>query len=83
MNVLTDLLRNPQFFVVIFFWSLIWKGIALWRAANNKHVTWFILLLTLNTLGILEILYITYLNKWELGSKKVLRYLDTLKKKIR
>jgi len=39
-------------------WSVIWKGIALWKAARNGHKVWFIVLLVLNTVGILEILYI-------------------------
>lgn len=39
-------------------WSLIWKGIALWRAGRNGHLAWFIAMLIVNTLGILEIIYI-------------------------
>lgn len=43
--------------VVFLVWSLIWKGLALWKAAKNNDKTWYIVLLILNTLGILEILY--------------------------
>ncbi|MFH1032568.1 MAG: DUF5652 family protein [Chloroflexota bacterium] len=39
-------------------WSSIWKGIALWRASRNHHLVWFIVMLVVNTLGILEIVYI-------------------------
>ncbi len=39
-------------------WSMVWKGIALWRAGRNYHLAWFIVLLIVNTLGILEIIYI-------------------------
>lgn len=39
-------------------WSLIWKGIALWRAVNNNQRNWFIVMLVLNTVGILEIIYL-------------------------
>jgi len=39
-------------------WSMVWKGIALWRAGRNDHLAWFIVLLIVNTLGILEIIYI-------------------------
>jgi len=39
-------------------WSLIWKAIALWKAARNNQPAWFVVLLILNTLGILEIIYI-------------------------
>ncbi len=44
-------------------WSLVWKGIALWKAANKKDKWWFIALLVINTLGILEIAYIFYFSK--------------------
>jgi hypothetical protein len=39
-------------------WTLPWKGVALWRAARNKQLVWFIVLLVVNTLAILEIIYI-------------------------
>lgn len=44
-------------FIVLMFWSLIWKGLALWRAARRNENIWFIVLLVLNTAGILEIIY--------------------------
>jgi hypothetical protein len=34
------------------------KGFALWRAARNNSSGWFVTLLLINTLGILEILYL-------------------------
>lgn len=43
---------------VLSIWSLIWKGIALWRAVNNRQRNWFIVMLVLNTVGILEIIYL-------------------------
>jgi hypothetical protein len=39
-------------------WTLPWKGVALWKSARNRHLVWFIVLLIVNTLGILEIIYI-------------------------
>ncbi len=50
-------------FVVILIWSAIWKGIALWKAARNGSKPWFVVLLVLNTLGILEIIYIFVVSK--------------------
>lgn len=44
-------------------WMLPWKGVALWRAARNRSVAWFIVLLIVNTLGILEIIYIFFFSK--------------------
>jgi len=48
---------------LIFVWSLIWKGLALWRAAKNAQRNWFIALLVLNTFGILEIVYLFRFSK--------------------
>ncbi len=44
-------------------WTLPWKGVALWKAAKNSHKRWFIALLVVNTLAILEIIYIFYFSK--------------------
>lgn len=39
-------------------WTLPWKGWALWLAARRRERWWFIALLVINTLAILEIFYI-------------------------
>lgn len=43
---------------VLVVWSLIWKGVALWKAARNSHTVWYVVMLIVNTAGILEIIYI-------------------------
>jgi len=45
---------------IIFFvlWEVIWKLLAMWRAAQNKQPGWFICLALINTMGILPILYL-------------------------
>ncbi len=63
---LIALLRDPRFvtiLLVLAIWALIWKGIALWKAARNGSKPWFAALLILNTVGILEIIYIFYFSK--------------------
>ena len=57
------LLQNPVLIVLIAVWTLPWKGVSLWRAARLKDKWWFIALLIINTLGILEILYIFVFSK--------------------
>jgi len=52
-------------------WSLVWKGIALWKSAGKKHLIWFVVLLIVNTVGILEILYIFVFSKIGLKKDKV------------
>ncbi|MES2014660.1 MAG: DUF5652 family protein [Patescibacteria group bacterium] len=44
--------------ILIILWTLPWKGYALWLSARNNHPRWFIALLLLNTIAILEIFYI-------------------------
>ena len=50
-------------FVLIIAWSIVWKGLALWKAARLGSKGWFIALLIINTLGILEILYLYVFSK--------------------
>ena len=50
-------------FVLILVWSIIWKGLALWKAARAGSKPWFIVLLIVNTVGILEILYLYVFSK--------------------
>jgi methionyl-tRNA synthetase len=61
--LLQNLIQNPVFVFLILVWTLPWKGVALWRAAKNDHKGWFVALLVLNTLGMLEILYIFVFSK--------------------
>ena len=50
----------PYFWAVpyVLAWSLIWKGLALWKAARRNQANWFIALLVINTVGLLEIFYL-------------------------
>ena len=52
------LIQNQWIIILAIIWTLPWKGIAFWKAAKNDDKKWFIALLLLNTLAILEILYI-------------------------
>jgi methionyl-tRNA synthetase len=49
--------------LLLIIWSLIWKSIALWKAARNNHLGWFVAMIILNTVGILEIIYILGFSK--------------------
>lgn len=76
MNNIASFLNKPEFYLPILIWSLIWKGWALWKSAGKKHLLWFLMLLTINTMGILEIIYIFYLNKWDIDKGKTLNFLE-------
>ena len=49
---------HPAASIALLVWSLAWKGFALWRSAELRQKYWFIALLVLNTLGLLDIFYI-------------------------
>ena len=54
-------LNIPNWLVlVILLWSLPWKGLSMWKAAQLSHKRWFIVLLVTNTFGILDVIYIRF-----------------------
>jgi len=55
--------QNPIVIALLILWVMSWKGVALWKAAKNSHKGWFVALLVINTLAILEILYIFHFGK--------------------
>ena len=46
-------------------WDLAWKGMGLWRAARNGDNAWFVVMLIINSVGILPILYLYVFSKPE------------------
>jgi len=81
MNDISFLLTQPQFYIPFLVWSIFWKGLALWKSASKKQLIWFIILLTINTSGLLEIIYIFYLNRWDIDNGKTIKYLEKKIKK--
>ncbi len=49
--------------VAVSVWSLLWKAVALYKAGTLRHKGWFTALFFINTLGILEILYVAVFSK--------------------
>ena len=56
--------------IVMLLWSMPWKGYALWKAARKKHTVWFVILLAVNTVALLEIAYIFYFSEKKSKSEK-------------
>ena len=54
---------NPWILLIVVLWSIPWKGVALWKAARLGSKTWFVVLLVLNTLAILDIIFIYFVAK--------------------
>ena len=57
--------QHSGFLVAMVLWSYPWKGFALWRAARNRQPIWFIAMLIINSLAIIEITYLFYFSKGE------------------
>ena len=49
--------------ILIALWTIGWKMYAVWLAAKHNHKKWFVAMLILNTVGILEIIYVFYVAK--------------------
>lgn len=64
--------QDPRFYIFFLFitvWSIAWKGFALWKAGRNNSPIWFIILLLVNTLGLLEIIYLFVIKNNEVKSE--------------
>ena len=71
MNILNVWLAQNAFVMgIIFVWVLVWKGLALWKAARNNDRWWFVALLVINLLGILEILYFVFSERKSLKERE-------------
>ena len=57
------LLTFLPFIIIASLWTIVIKGYALWHAARAGQKSWFIALLVINTLGILEIIYLIWFRK--------------------
>jgi len=63
-------MSNYYWLPIIIFWSLVWKGLALWKAGRRYQLGWFVALLIVNTMGLLEIFYlVAYHDMKEKGKK--------------
>ena len=57
-----NLVFTPIFMLIIV-WSMVWKGIALWKCGRNNQLVWFVVLFIVNTAGILPIIYLIFFQK--------------------
>lgn len=66
--------------VTVGLWTMFWKGVALWRAAKYEQRNWFIaflaLMLFINTVGIIELLYLFKFSKKPLTITEVKGWLS-------
>ena len=56
-------INNDLVAFILIIWSIFIKGLGLWKASRNKQKYWFIAILVVNTLGVLELVYIKFFQK--------------------
>jgi Family of unknown function (DUF5652) len=80
INNWSNILTMPQIHAfapilpVLLLWEGFWKGLALWHSGRRGQAWWFVMILVVNTVGILPIIYLFAVAKLklsELFSKKV------------
>ncbi len=54
---------NPYTILAIALWTLPWKAWALWLSARRGDIWWFLAMIILSTLGVIEIIYIFLIAK--------------------
>jgi len=73
----------PALFLVMLVWTFAWKAIALYHAARNGQRWWFVALVVINTVGILEIVYLKWFQK-DMGSGRehIFPFLKDVKREV-
>lgn len=56
--------------LIIFIWSVVWKGFGLWFSAKNRQTAWFIAIIVFNTVGLLPIIYLIWFRPREIKKKE-------------
>jgi len=56
--------------IILALWAIPWKIYAVWLACKHNQKKWFVVLLLINTVGILEIFYIFKIAKKSWGEVK-------------
>ncbi len=60
----------PFILAMLLAWSVVWKMWAVWRAARLGQKGWFIILFFVNTVGILEIIYLFVISKRKMKAQE-------------
>ena len=66
MSLSAAYLQPPALYVwliPLLIWSLLWKAMALYKSARNQQLTWFIMLFFIQTVGILDLIYILFFQR--------------------
>ena len=77
------ILTLPAWIYPIIVWTAIWKGIALWKAGRHNQPAWFVVMLILNTVGILPIIYLAFFQGKRVDTIEQIKKAPAKKKKVK
>lgn len=65
MEILTSTIPGipSQAWPFIIMWTVLMKGLALWRSSRKNQKYWFIVMLILNVFGLLELVYLLFFSE--------------------
>lgn len=46
--------------LIVAIWDIVWKLLAMWRASKRNEPVWFVLIMIINSMGIVPILYLIF-----------------------
>lgn len=58
-------------FYILTIWTIVWKGIALWRASKNDQKYWFMFLLIVNSFSVFDLLYLFRFSKKRMALNEI------------
>ncbi len=82
ISILSYLLAHQWLIALVILWTLPWKGVALWKAARNRSIAWFVVLFLINTLGLLEIIYVFFFSREKSAAAVEADVKNSIEKKI-
>ncbi len=65
MDLVSGVQLDKNTFLLLTMWELVWKGLALWRAARREEKYWYVAILVINSVGLLPIGYLLFTRKTE------------------
>jgi hypothetical protein len=77
-----DAFYTSPFFIFYILWATLWQGLALWRAAKLGQRNWFVIMLILNTAGLLQLAYLFFFAKKRLTIHEIKLWKNVFVKKV-
>ncbi len=81
IDLIASAYQNPVLGIlglsVAVIWETVWKGLGLWKAAQCQQRNWFIVILIVNSMGLLPIIYLIWFKNEAPSTKKTVKKIKT------